>query len=91
MGLCKNHPHTPALWCSTPGPARPPGELCQKALVPTQVWPPREATAWQGEGGEHLLKFRVCHQPMPNWNPGWRGAEEAGGGVCAVYTAPAAL
>lgn len=53
MGLCKSPlpAPMPAPLCSTSGPARSPRELCQKALLPAQVWQPQEAPARQGKGG----------------------------------------
>lgn len=82
-------PRTPALLRSTPGPARSHGELSQKALVPTQVWPPR-GSCLTGRGGGHLLKFGACPQTaarLESWlktsSGSWRRC------VCAVCMATA--
>ena len=72
--------HTPALSCSTPGPACPPGEPGQKALVPTQVWPIK-GSCLVGRGRVTSLEVQGL---LPNWcQTGVLG--RLGWEVCAVY------
>lgn len=86
MGLCKNHPpHACSLGqhvraCPSSRGAVP------EALVPTQVWQPQEAPAWQGQGGGHLLTFRAC--PQTDAKPElWLETRYEGWGrcVCCVH------
>ena len=62
-GLCQSYPppHTPVRSLVQHARACPFFQgAAPEALVPTQVWLPQEAPAWQGEGGEHLLIFGAC-------------------------------
>lgn len=56
--LCKSPPtHTPAPFCSAPGPARSPGNLCQRAWYPHRSGCPKRLLSgreWVGTISSHL-------------------------------------